>query len=44
MTYLGLVEGVKGNLFMRSNNSIAMAETLLFDERIFPHCPDAKEN
>jgi hypothetical protein len=41
MTFIGLVEGTKGYIFMRSpNNVIFTAIQALFDETLFPKCPN----
>ena len=41
MTFIGFQEGMKGYLFMRtSNNSIFKSATALFNETLFPRCPD----
>ena len=41
MTFIGLPEWTKGYLFMRSpNNVMFVAAQALFDERLFPKCPD----
>ena len=41
MTFIGYAEGVKGYLFMRSpNNVVFTAAQALFDEKMFPKCPD----
>ena len=43
MTFLGYTSGVKGFKFMRKpNNVIFQAVTVLFDEFMFPNCPDNK--
>ena len=43
MTFLGYTDGTKGFKFMRKpNNVIFHAVTALFDEFMFPHCPDNK--
>ena len=43
MTFLGYTSGVKGFKFMRKpNNIIFQAVTALFDEFMFPNCPDNK--
>ena len=43
MTFLGYTSGVKGFKFMRKpNNIIFHAVKALFDENMFPHCPDNK--
>ena len=43
MTFLGYTSGVKGFKFMRKpNNVIFQAVTALFDEFMFPYCPDNK--
>jgi hypothetical protein len=40
MTFIGIVEGTKGYIFMRSpNNVILTAVQALFDESLFPKCP-----
>jgi hypothetical protein len=41
MTFIGLVEGIKGYIFMRSpNNIVFTAIQALFDETLFPKCPN----
>ena len=41
MTFIGLSEGTKGYIFMRSpNNIIFTAIQALFDEMLFPKCPN----
>ena len=43
MTFLGYTPGIKGFKFMRKpNNIIFHSATALFDEYMFPHCPDFK--
>ena len=43
MTFLGYTSGVKGFKFMRKpNNIIFQAVTALFDEFMFPNCPENK--
>ena len=45
MTFLGYPEGVKGFLFMRSpNNTLFTSATALFDESVFPKCPDMRND
>ena len=44
MTYLGIPDGVKGYLFMRSNTSLFVATQAMFDEEVFPRCPDSDSN
>jgi hypothetical protein len=40
MTFIGLVEGTKGYIFMRSpNNNVFTTIQALFDETLFPKCP-----
>jgi hypothetical protein len=40
MTFIGIVEGTKGYIFMRSpNNVVFTAIQALFDEKLFPKCP-----
>jgi hypothetical protein len=40
MTFIGLSEGTKSYIFMRSpNNTIFTAIQALFDETLFPKCP-----
>jgi hypothetical protein len=40
MTFIGLSEGTKGYIFMRSpNNNVFTAIQALFDETLFPKCP-----
>jgi hypothetical protein len=40
MTFIGLVEGTKGYIFMRSpNNVVFTAIQALFDKTLFPKCP-----
>jgi len=38
MTYLGFVDGIKGFLFMNSENRLVTGATALFDEKDFPCC------
>jgi hypothetical protein len=41
MTFIGLVEGNKGYILMRSpNNVVFTAIQALFDETLFPKCPN----
>ena len=41
MTFIGLSEGTKGYIFMRSpNNIVFTAIQALFDETLFPKCPN----
>ena len=41
MTFIGYPQGVKGYLFMRSlNNMLFTAVQALFDETLYPKCPD----
>ena len=41
MTFIGLSEGTKGYIFMRSpNNVVFTAIQALFDEMLFPKCPN----
>jgi transposase InsO family protein len=43
MIFLGYKEGVKGFLFMRlPNNVLFTGATALFDEKLFPKCPEGK--
>ena len=43
MIFLGYSDGVKGYLFLQlHNNSLFTAATALFDEAMFPKCPDLK--
>jgi len=43
MIFLGYPDDVKGYVFMRlHNNSLFTAATVLFDEAMFPKCPDLK--
>src|SRR6266446_4505233 len=43
MTFLGYTDGTKGYKFMRKpNNIIFHAMAALFDEYMFPQCPDNK--
>jgi hypothetical protein len=43
MTFIGYADGVKGYLFMRSpNNVVFTASKALFDETMFPKCPDGQ--
>lgn len=43
MTFIGLLEGTKGYIFMRSpNNVVFTAVQALFDETLFPKCPDMR--
>ena len=41
MTFIGIPPGTKGYLFMRSpNNVVFTAAKALFDETLYPKCPD----
>ena len=41
MTFISFADGVKGYLFMRSpNNVVFTAVKALFDEQMFPKCPE----
>ena len=41
MTFIGYSDGLKGYLFMRSpNNVVFTAVKALFDETMFPKCPE----
>jgi hypothetical protein len=41
MTFIGYPQGIKGYLFMRSpNNVLITAVQALFDETLYPKCPD----
>ena len=41
MTFIGYSDGIKGYLFMRSpNNVVFTAVKALFDETMFPKCPE----
>jgi hypothetical protein len=41
MTFIGIVEGTKGYIFMRSpNNIVFTAIQALFDKTLFPKCPN----
>jgi hypothetical protein len=43
MTFIGLVEGTKGYIFMRSpNNIVFTAIQALFDKTLFPKCPNMR--
>jgi hypothetical protein len=43
MTFIGLSEGTKGYIFMRSpNNNVFTAIQALFDEMLFPKCPSMR--
>ena len=43
MTFLGYPQGTKGYLFMRGpNNVLFIAVQALFDETLFPKCPDMR--
>ena len=43
MTFIGHSEGTKGYIFMRSpNNVVFTAVKALFDEQLFPKCPDMR--
>ena len=43
MVYLGHTEGIKASTFMRmSNNTLFTSTTALFDETIFPKCPNER--
>ncbi|KAL1684784.1 hypothetical protein GGG16DRAFT_67647 [Schizophyllum commune] len=41
MMYLGMSDGVKGFLFMRSNTALFVGTQATFDEALFPRCPDS---
>ncbi|KAL1659524.1 hypothetical protein GGF50DRAFT_17748, partial [Schizophyllum commune] len=41
MMYLGMSDGVKGFLFMRSNTALFVGTQATFDEALFPCCPDS---
>ena len=44
MTFIGYSDGVKGYLFMRSlNNVVFTAVKALFDETMFPKCPEMQQ-
>ena len=44
MTFIGFADGIKGYLFMRSpNNVVFTAVKALFDENMFPKCPEMKQ-
>jgi hypothetical protein len=41
MTFIGLSEGTKGYIFMRSpNNNVFTAIQALFNKTLFPRCPN----
>ena len=40
MTFIGMSTSTKNYLFMRSNNSTRIVTHALFDERLFPRCPE----
>jgi len=43
MTFLGIKEGTKGYLFMRTKSIVEFtATTALFDEKLFSRCPNSK--
>jgi hypothetical protein len=43
MTFIGLSEGTKGYIFMRSpNNNVFTAIQALFDKTLFPKCPNMR--
>jgi hypothetical protein len=43
MTFIGIIEGTKGYIFMRSpNNIVFTAIQALFDETLFPKCPNMR--
>jgi hypothetical protein len=43
MTFIGYPQGIKGYLFMRSpNNVLFTAVQALFDETLYPKCPDMR--
>src|SRR5271154_3837660 len=45
MTFIGYSEGTKGYIFMRSpNNIVYTAVKALFDETLFPKCPDMRRS
>ncbi len=42
--YLGIPNGVKEYLFIRSNTAFFVATQAMFDEEVFPRCPDSNLN
>ena len=40
MTFIGFTSGVKGWKFMRNTNTIFHATKAVFDENMYPRCPD----
>jgi hypothetical protein len=45
MTFLGIPDGTKGYLFMRGpNNVLFTAVKALFDETLYPRCPDKRRS
>jgi hypothetical protein len=43
ITFIGIVEGTKGYIFMRSpNNIVFTAIQALFDKTLFPKCPNMR--
>ena len=43
MMYLGHTDGIKASVFMRlSNNTVFTSTTALFDETLYPKCPNAR--
>ena len=42
MTYIGIVDGVKGYRFMRKSGAIFLGAMATFDETMFPFCKHAK--
>ncbi|TFK45320.1 hypothetical protein OE88DRAFT_1611886, partial [Heliocybe sulcata] len=43
ITYIGIPDGGAGYKFMRTNNSIVVQSTALFDEAMFPCCSDSRK-
>ena len=43
MIYIGQKTGMKGYMFMRSNNAIFMGATAVFDENLFSKCKDSQQ-
>ncbi|TFK37113.1 hypothetical protein BDQ12DRAFT_753808 [Crucibulum laeve] len=44
MTFIGFTDGIKGYKFISHKNQIFHAGTALFNEELFPRCPDSKNH
>ena len=40
MTFIGFTSGVKGWKFMRNTNTVFHATKAVFNENMYPHCPN----